>query len=61
MAQEEELGTLLLLWIERGWWRGDLEAIGGERWFRRDGSRGGFGEWVAAADPRRGKAVGGGG
>ena len=30
------------------------EVVGG------DGSRGGFGEWVAAADPRRGKALGGG-
>ena len=41
---------------ERIWAGGWLQRSG---WV--DGSRGGFGEWVAAADPRRGKAVGGGG
>ena len=30
-------------WIERGGGRGDLEAVGGERWLGRDGSRWGFG------------------
>ena len=41
-----------------GWAIGEND---GGRWVDREGSRGGFGEWVAAADPRKGKAVGGGG
>ena len=34
-------------WIERGGGRGDLVAVGGERWLGRDGSRWGFGGVVA--------------
>jgi hypothetical protein len=59
--REEAMERTGKRWIEQGGGRGDLEAVGGERWLGRDGSRGGFGAWVAAADPRRGKGVGGGG